>query len=227
MSAIRQTKSSEELYPVQHQGEPTAETQLHINQIVYLISALETFFQNQPVLVLGDMTFYYDQKNRKKFVVPDVMLVKNVSQEPPRRVYKLWDEQIPAVIFEISSRQTWGADLNKKWELYQKIGVREYYIFDPEYDYLPEPLVAYHLNATGQYKQVRVKKNRVFSPALDLELVDSKEGLRLFDIATKEYLLTLPEENAARRSAEADLAVANSEIERLKAELEKLKSSVK
>jgi Uma2 family endonuclease len=210
MSAIRQTKSPEELYPVQQQGVPMAETQLHINQIVYLISALETFFQNQQALVLGDMTLYYDKENRRKFVVPDVLVVKSISKEPPRRVYKLWEEAVPDVIFEISSRETWGADLNKKWELYQKIGVREYYIFDPEYDYLPEPLVAYHLSDKGEYQQIRVKKNRIFSPALNLELVDTKGGLRLFNPEKAQFLPTMSE--------------AFAEIERLKAELEKLKS---
>lgn len=213
MSAIRKSEFPDELYPVQLEGEPMAETQLYINQILYLISALETFFQNEPVLVLGDMTFYYEQGNPKKFIVPDVFVVKNVEKEPPRRVFRLWEERVPEVVFEISSRETWGADLNKKWELYQGLGVREYYIFDPEYDYLPEPLVAYQLNDEGKFDQIAVENGRVFSAALGLELIDTGEGLRFFNPATKRFLLTMRE--------------AFEEIERLRAEIAQLKSPTK
>ena len=112
MSAVLKRKSAEEdLYPVQLEDVPMAETQVHINQIMYIVASLDNFLLNTPDLyVAGDMTFYYEEAyyeeaNPKKFIVPDVFAVRGISKQN-RRVFKLWEEQPPIVVFEISSRQT-------------------------------------------------------------------------------------------------------------------------
>lgn len=152
--------------------------------------------------------FYYEEGNPRKVFSPDVMICFGVSDNT-RRIYKLWEEkQFPQVIFEFSSRKTWGDDLNKKWFLYQQFGVKEYYTFDPEYDYLPEPLIAYRLKKS-ELKQVSVKKGRILSEELGLEIVDTGKGLRLFNPKTKEFLKTLLE-------ADAEISRLREEIERLK-----------
>ncbi len=240
MSALLKAKFVEELYPVQLEDEHIAETEKHISAILDLIQQLRTYFQNEQVYVIGDMTFYYQENSPKQFIVPDVFVTKGISKEA-RRVYKLWEEKVPDVVFEISSRKTWGADLNQKWSLYQRIGVKEYYIFDPEYDYLPEPLVGYHLNLKGEFKKIKLKRNRIFSPALDLELVATDEGLRLFNIQKGEFLknnIELTNENAYLADANIHLADANSNLadanihletenETLKGEIERLKLLLK
>ncbi len=209
MSAVLKTKKREEIYYPESDGKPMAETDIHRNQMNYLIESLKLFFKDRKdIYVSGNIMFYYEQGNPYKSFSPDVMICFDVSPSD-RRVYKLWEEnQFPQVIFEISSRATWGEDLNKKWFLYQKFGVREYYIFDPEYDYLPEPLIAYRLKK-GELRQVKVKNNRIFSEELGLEVVDTGEGLRLYDPQTKEFLKTLEE--------------ASEEINRLREEIKKLK----
>jgi Uma2 family endonuclease len=222
MNAILKAESDKEIYPVQLQGEPLAETQIHIQQILDITQALQNHFEDAPVVVLADHTLYYDKNNPKKFIVPDVFVVKDVPKTPWRRVFKLWEEAVPSVMFEISSRETWGADLNKKWELYQRLKVQEYYIFDPEYDYLPEPLVAYHLNKRGELKQIKVKKNRVFSPALGLELVDTSEGLRFFNPQTNKFLptpLELVEINSQLAKTNTELIETNTELVETNTEL--------
>lgn len=213
MSAILKLKSQEEISYPESDGKPMGETDYHIQTITYLYQALSAFFAAEAnVKVSADIMFYYEEGNPRKVFSPDVMVVKGVGNHP-RRTYKLWEEQqFPQVIFEISSRGTWGEDLNKKWLLYQQFGVREYYIFDPEYDYLPEPLVAYRLKR-NELKQVAVKRNRIFSDELSLEIVDTGEGLRLFDPLTKQFLHTLGE--------------AEAEIERLRGEIKRLQQAEK
>jgi Uma2 family endonuclease len=209
MSAVLKRKfEDEELYPVQQEGKPMAETDKHASQIFEILGCLRNFFQEQQVYIAADMTFYYDENDARKWIVPDVFVVKGVSTEP-RRVFKLWEEGVPDVVFEISSRQTWGDDLNRKWKLYEQLGVKEYYIFDPEYDYLPEPIVAYRLNKRGELKKIRVRHRRIFSEALALDLVDIGQGLRFFNPATKQFLRNLREsENAL---AETENALAETE----------------
>lgn len=93
--------------------------------------------------------------------------------------------------------------------MYQQFGVKEYYIFDPEHDYLPEPLIAYRLKR-GELVKVNVKNSRIFSEEIGLEIVDTGEGLRLFDPAAKQFMRTLAE--------------SENEITRLREELAQLKS---
>jgi Uma2 family endonuclease len=216
MSAVLKTKKREEIYYPESDGKPMAETDIHRDQMNYLIESLKLFFDNRKtVYVSGNIMFYYEEGNPYKSFSPDVMVCFDVSPND-RRVYKLWEEkQFPQVVFEISSRSTWGEDLNKKWLLYQKFGVKEYYIFDPEYDYLPEPLIAYRLKK-GELKQVKVKNGRIFSEELELEIVDTRKGLRLYDPRTKEFLKTLEEERNLRLEAD-------EEIKRLREEIAKLK----
>ena len=217
MSATLKLKKQTEIYYPESDGKPMGETDYHVQTITYLYQTLSAFFASvTDIKVLADIMFYYEEGNPRKVFAPDVMVVKGVGNHP-RRSYKLWEEkQFPQVIFEISSRKTWGDDLNKKWFLYQQFGVKEYYIFDPEYDYLPEPLIAYRVKR-GELKQIPIKNNRIFSEEIGLEIVDTGEGLRLFNPETKQFMRTLSEEYQAREQAE-------NEVARLREELEKFKS---
>jgi len=209
MNAALKIKNRAEIYYPETDGKPMGETDYHIQTITYIYQALSAFFSSAAdVKVLADIMFYYEEGNPRKVFSPDVMVVRGVGNHP-RRSYKLWEEkQFPQVIFEISSRGTWGEDLNKKWLLYQQFGVKEYYIFDPEYDYLPEPLIAYRVKR-GELKQVAVKNKRIFSEELGLDVVDTGEGLRFFNPETKEFLRTLTE-------AEDELSRLREELQRLK-----------
>jgi hypothetical protein len=86
-----------------------------------------------------------------------------------------------------------------------KLGVLEYYIFDPEYDYLAEPFMAYRL-IDGELTRVEIIGGRIHSPALGLDLVDTGATLRLYDPQTDSFLLTPEEEHTARLAAEAEVA---------------------
>lgn len=205
-----------EIYYPESDGKPMAETDVHVTLIADLLKTLRTYFsQAKDVKVLADIFFYYEEGNPRKSIAPDVMIVSGVGKHS-RRTFKLWEERPPDVVFEISSRGTWKEDLQKKFFLYQDFGVKEYYIFDPEYDYLKdEPLVAYHLK-NGEFKAVKVKRGKVRSPFLGLDIVDTGKDLRLYNPKTKEFLPTT--EELATRAEKLE-----SEVEKLKAELARLK----
>lgn len=217
MNAVLKTKrEKEEIFYPESDGKPMGETDFHIQTITYLYQALNAFFSNKSdVKILADIMIYYEEGSPHKVFSSDVAVVKGVGKHL-RRSYKLWEEkQFPQVVFEISSRATWGDDLNKKWYLYQKFGVKEYYIFDPEYDYLPEPLIAYRLKK-DELRQVKVKNGKIFSDELGLEIVDTGKGLRLYDPQAKEFIKTLEEERNARLEADEEIKRLREEIERLK-----------
>lgn len=194
-----------------------AETDIHRDLMIELISSLEKFFQADPqVYVSGNLFLYYEKGKPGHVVAPDVFVVRGVPKQQ-RRVYKLWQEgHAPEVVFEISLRKTWGDDLHRKFQLYARLGAREYFIFDPEYDYLPEPLLAFRLE-DGLYEKIEVRDGRVLSEALGLEVVNTGETLRLFDPAAGQFLPTREEESKARQQAEAE-ARAQAEVARQQAE---------
>lgn len=198
MSLTNPAQAISTIYP-ESDGKPMAETDIHRQLLSDLIGALETFFQNQPDLyVSGNLLIYYVEGNPKKRIAPDVFVARGVEKRQ-RRIYKLWEEGIaPQVVIELTSRQTWREDLQEKWRLYEELGVEEYFIFDPEYDYLDDPLVGYRLK-DGKYKVRGARDRRLRSKVLGLELVDTGDTLRLFDPASGKFLPSMEESAGAQQ----------------------------
>lgn len=200
-------------------GKPMAETDRHIQLMGELRFALKDFFrEDEAVCVATDLLLYYVEGDPRRRVAPDVFVVRGVGRRS-RRIYKLWEEgRPPDVVIELSSRQTWREDLQEKWRLYEQLGVREYFIFDPEYDYLDTPLVGYRLDADGRYIALEVENQRLHSETLQLDLVDTGETLRLCDPRTNQFLPTPAEDAAARRQAETEVARLREELAQLRGE---------
>lgn len=190
------------IYP-ERDGRLMGETDFHIGLLMDLCFALDNYFRNQPdVYVSGNLLIYYVEGNPKKRVAPDVFVVRGVPKGQ-RRIYKLWEEGVmPQFIIELTSRQTWREDLQEKWRLYEQLGVQEYFIFDPEYDYLEESLVGYRLE-NGQYTALEAQERRLHSEVLNLELVDTGETLRLFDPQTGRFLPNTQEAASAQQRVTA------------------------
>jgi Uma2 family endonuclease len=215
MNLQRKALVTEVGYP-ETDGKPVAETDIHIDLLLELRATLKDYFAAEPdVYVAGNMLLYYVEGDPKKCVSPDVFVVRGVPNRL-RRTYKVWEEgKAPDVVFEISSRSTCGDDLQKKWLLYARLGVPEYYIFDPEYDYLKDGLKAYRL-VEGEYVEAAVKGGQIYSEALGLGLVDTGETLRLRDPQTGQFLPRRSELEEARLQAEE--AREQAEVARRQAE---------
>ena len=207
-------------YP-ESDGKPMAETDTHRQLMTTLIETLQIHFAAESeVYVSGNLLLYYVEGDKNQSVAPDVFVVRGVANHE-RRTYQMWEEgQAPQVVFEISSRSTKNEDLQEKKNIYALIGVREYFIFDPEYKLKPA-LRAFRLHRQELVEQV-VTHNRVQSEELGLELVNTGKTLRLFNPQTNELLRTLPEEAAARQQAEFRAAQEAAHAARLAAKLREL-----
>ncbi len=183
------------------------ETNVHFVLISNLAVTLQSFLQTQnDNYVFGDIMFYYEEGNSRKFVAPDLMVCLGMNQKPSKGVFKLWEEKhVPQVIIEIASESTWLKDLTSKYALYQWLGVEEYYIFDPQYAFLPESLMAYHL-IESEFVKIEIADMRIFSPKLKLELVNTGETLRLFNPEANEFLMTMEEMQVENERLKAELA---------------------
>ncbi len=215
MSVDTSTITTQKHYPPQVSGETDIfypetdesimpEVIIHFLLSVRMASTLLAFFANrEDAKVFGNCMLYYEKDNPRKVISPDLMVCFGL-EKMPTRVYKLWEEKLaPSVVIEFASETTWFNDVSNKLAIYQKIGVKEYYVYDVEYAHLPLALMAYRLD-NEVLTEVEVPNKRIFSESLCLELVDTGETLRFFNPEKNELLMT-PEEMAI-------------EIKRLKAE---------
>jgi Uma2 family endonuclease len=209
-------------YP-ESDGKPMGETDWHRNAIIRLIELLQTHFAGQKVYVSGDLLLYYEQGNPKKYVVPDVFVVKDLLPKD-RRVYKLWLERKPPnVVIEVTSRKTKKKDQTEKPPLYAKLGVKELFLFDPDADYLDPPLQGYRLGKSGYRPIAPDAEERLESRELGLNFKLDETGLQLLT-PDGERLLTGREAAAQAKAEAARLAEENR---RLREELARRKSSGK
>ncbi|MBC7795366.1 MAG: Uma2 family endonuclease [Pyrinomonadaceae bacterium] len=202
-------------------GEEMGETTVHYGLISNFVKMLELFFvTRRDVLISANLNVYYDEENGRKFYAPDILVCFGIGNHP-RKTFKLWDEgTFPQIIFEIASASTVEADLGKKYLDYANLGVEEYYLLDAERENLPAPLIAYH-RQNGRLVSAKIENNRVFSPLLNLEIVDENDRFRLFDVAAKEFLKTPLELEYDYERLEMEKESLESENAELKARLAK------
>jgi len=203
------TDEKEIIYPEQREDD-MGETSVHINLVANFFNILKLFFkERRDVFLSANMNLYYEEDNPNKWFAPDILIAFGVPDHN-RSSYQLWKENVsPQVIFEVSSERTWKVDISEKLEVYGQLGVEEYYILDPEFAYLPAPILAFH-HQGERILTAPVNDNRIFSPRLELEIVRTENNFRLFDPKKNEFLRTLDE-------AEAEVKRLRSEIESLKA----------
>lgn len=189
-------------YP-ESDGEPMGETDLHRALMTELIFALRWFLDNVQAYIAGNLFVYYEEGNTQAVVAPDVFVVFGVDPQP-RRTYKVWEEEqrVPDVVIELTSRSTHKADEQSKPLLYARLGVREYFVFDPYGEYMRPQLQGYRL--IGNSYQ-RMQQYPMYSAVLGLELRVEEQTLRLYNRATGERLPTSNEVVLARRDAERRL----------------------
>jgi Uma2 family endonuclease len=221
-------RRSEEIYYPESDGKPMAETDIHAKLLMYLISSLRIFFtERENVYVTGNIMFYYEEGSLHDVVSPDVMVFFGVPKGD-RTSYKSWEENdvMPSVVIELASRSTWHKDRTEKRELYEMLGVKEYYIFNPQYPKTLPAFMAFNLG-DGELKKITIENNRVYSDLLELELVDTGETLRLFNPQTEEFLKNAAELTLEVFQANQEISQVNKENENLRAEIERLKSLLK
>jgi Uma2 family endonuclease len=195
-------------YP-ESDGEPMAETEIHLDVTIDLIQGLRRRYRDVPdVYVVGDMFLYYVKGDPRAVVSPDVFLVRGVPKTPRRRVYKLWEEgEAPSLVIEVTSDSTSDEDTGKKKAIYERLEVEEYFLFDPLGDYLKPPLQGYRL-VEGRYQRIPAEADgslRSLTAGLILR-PEADSRLRMVDAETGEPILTDSEIADRLEAAEAELA---------------------
>lgn len=121
------------IYP-ESDGMPMADNSKQFRYIVTIEGNLEILFANQPdVFVIGDMLWYPAQGHPEIRQAPDVMVAFG-RPKGDRGSYLQWREDniAPQVVFEILSPGNRKHEMDDKFAFYDRYGVEEYYLYDPD-----------------------------------------------------------------------------------------------
>ena len=195
---------------------------MHQSPTIYeCTEVLWDYFAGRPDVHVGSGGFvFYDQSSLNIRVSPDLYVAFGVDAAAvfARNGYVMWEAgKPPDFVLEVASESTHTIDTGRKPDLYARIGVGEYWRFDPT----GGEFYGYHLAGdtlvNGVYQPIPVTTEPDgmawgYSPALDLNLCDRDRRLVFQDPATGRFLRNLAETNAALQASEA-------EVERLREEL--------
>lgn len=115
-------------------GRPMADNTKQFRWIVYIKEGLEWLFAEDPnVFVAGDLLWYPVEGQPPIRQAPDVLVVFG-RPKGDRGSYQQWREGDlpPQVVFEVLSPGNTLTEMAKKLEFYERYGVEEYYLYDPD-----------------------------------------------------------------------------------------------
>ena len=206
---------------------------LQANAVVELRNSLRAHFHGVPnVVVEGDMFLYYAKgeaderlvrgKRVGKYVAPDLIVVLDYDLGD-RQTYKVWEEgKPPDFSLEVISPSSDVRNRVDKQELYARIGIGEYFVFQPNPERAGPQLVGYALEgsgyrALGPDPELGPEAGSVRSEALGVSFRPEGSFLRVRDLRSGQHyrwhteLVTQADEDAEARRRAEETAVREAE----------------
>ena len=209
------------IYP-DSDGQPMADNTKQFRSIVVIKENLELLFAAiADVFVAGDLLWYPIQGDNKTRQAPDAMVVFG-RPKGDRGSYKQWEEDNipPQVVFEILSPGNRLKGMAQKLKFYERYGVEEYYIYDPD----GVELIGWL--RSGEELEIIEEMNNWVSPRLGVRFQLTSDNLEIFS-PTGERFLTFVElaqlreqerQRAEQERQRADEALTQLEQERQRAD---------
>ncbi len=188
-------------------------------QFQWIVTIKENLDVRFPDFVAGDLLWYPVEGDNKQRQAPDVLVALGRSKGY-RGSYRQWEEGgvAPAVVFEVLSPGNRFGELQRKFRFYERFGVEEYYVFDPD-----RLSLDVYLRRGGRLEEVENPGSFV-SPRLgirfelgdDLEIFD-RDGARFATFAE----IIEAKHKAERAQLEAERARDDAQRERDDAQRER------
>ena len=224
MTVMTQSFVRQEIVYPDSDGEPMADNTLQYQWITKIKGNLEIAFKDDPqVFVAGDLLWYPVEGKPKIRTAPDTMVVFG-RPKGDRGSYMQWLENNlpPQVVFEILSPGNRTARMTEKAAFYQRYGVEEYYIYDPDDGELSGFLCDddVFVPIPEMHGWVSPRLNCRFEiNAGQLQLFRPDGSLFLTEVEMAEQIEAERDRaNAERERADSECERANSERERANAE---------
>ena len=209
MSTNGVTALSQPAEPVHYpdsDGKPMAENDWQLDEITRLVDTLRELLRQDPdAYVSGNILCYYEEGNPRHSFSPDVLVALGAGKHR-RETYLLWQEPTPALVMEVTSPSTRRADQVRKRNLYARLGIGEYYLYDPRALYLRPPFQGYRLVDGVYLPLLEDTAGGLISPSLGVRFVLRDGVLRVEDPLTGSAQLS--------RAERTDQAEAQARSER-------------
>jgi Uma2 family endonuclease len=163
-------------YP-ESDGKPMADNTKQFHWITVIKQNLDCLFAQDPQIFIAGDLFWYPVEGRPNIVTaPDVLVVFG-RPKGDRGSYKQWEENniAPQVVFEILSPSNSKTEMEKKLIFYDRYGVEEYYIYDPD----RQQLEGWLRGDNDSLENIPTIFNWV-SPRLGIRFEQSEQELKLY-----------------------------------------------
>ena len=183
-------------------GQPMADNTKQFRWIVMIKENLERLFaSDSEVFISGDLLWYPVEGDPKQRQAPDVLVVFG-RPKGDRGSYKQWEEAgiAPQVVFEILSPGNRSGEMLRKLNFYQRHGVEEYYIYDPDGNELTG------LQRSDKSLQLISEMQNWVSPRLEIRFQLTAETLEIYRPDGERFLtyVELGDQLAAERAQRAE-----------------------
>ncbi len=185
-------KQEQALYPCKDENH-VGQTDEHFNFVNRIFNLLKYFFRNLNVYINHDIMLYYEESNKKKYICPDIMLIKDpLNGIYYRDTYLLWNESCPNVIMEVVSKSNKEKDHVRNVSMFKsQIPVKEYIIIDFIANPAKVDLYRYR-NAKIISQDSGVK---IYSHELDMEILIHNQQIEFYHKGEK-----VPDEGEGERN---------------------------
>ena len=128
-----QVTTEQIIYP-SSDGQPMAESTIQYKLIVKIKEGCEALFKNYPnVFIAADLLWYPVEGRPDISQAPDTMVIFGIPKDERPSYMQFLEENIaPQVVFEIRSHNDRQIKMDKKLAFYNRYGVEEYYVYNPE-----------------------------------------------------------------------------------------------
>ena len=180
-------ETAAELHYPDSDGKPIADNTKQFRWIVTIKENLEILFADiVDVFIAGDLLWYPVEEKNKLCQAPDAMVVFG-RPKADRGSYQQWKENNipPQVVFEILSPSNSTKDMSKKLLFYQRYGVEEYYIYNPD------TVEFTGLLRSGENLEVIEQINGWVSPRLSVRFVLTPDTLEIYRPDGRQFLTSV------------------------------------
>ncbi len=205
------------VYP-ESDGKPMADNTKQARWIVILFdNLLALLAEMADVFIAADILWYPVEGEPGIRIAPDVLIAFG-RPRGDRGSYKQWEEGgiAPQVVFEILSPSNGHAEMVDKFDFYERHGVEEYYVYDPDNN----ALVMY-VRRGEVLRRVRPAEGLV-SPRLKIRFELTSPEMTVYHPDGRP-LLMIDQLEAARAFAEETRRQAIERAEQAEAEAERLR----
>lgn len=176
MTTSTQAESKQQVIYPESDGQPMADNTKQFRSIVTIQGGLDALFKDDPhVFVAGDLLWYPIEGDNKTRIAPDVMVVFG-RPKGDRGSYQQWREDNipPCVVFEVLSPGNRLTEILNKLRFYERYGVEEYYMYDPDHEDL-----AGWLRSGDELREIETIAGWV-SPRLGIRFELADQGLAIY-----------------------------------------------